>query len=726
MRKGAIVAVVVVGVAGLAGGGYFARAQHLGKLEGQWAAVSASEAGYAERIAACERFLSEFPADHPFGNPRAKDAARLVADLRAGLADELELQEEERRRLAAEKEAEAARLAEAEALAKAAAAALPVREKVLDVLRDRLFALWGEAVDIGRGSVFLHLENRGVHEVGFGIVERGPAPDAFGARLLAPEAVAEALGRAVYDAKARRVDKDALRVFLAAAYVGPDEPVLGMTAKAIYPAFRRRVRNELRLYRGATRQLGAPLADLKAEWLEGAPAASEAGRDWRPFYKSLAERTDSLRAFGIGPCEVRDADLGFWIRRIDDGTAPLLGAFLEKLVREYDAEWLAALGDKPQPFAATSGWAGADPAQLVKKGASYVIEDGGETVDPCTRQFRADPPEKKPAVFDDAKTGDRLVRREALGGGWASEANGLVAFSADSKQLLVTGPDKLYWVDLATLQEARSAALSKGNGRSPRVVAGRAAIVRPVEEGGTEILDARSGGVLARFEGFVATDFDAGPTVMARLVRGANEASGRLEVRYRTGDSGWATTNISLPAERFEEVKVHPSGEVVFVRQASARAPDRTGFKAWDVGSGERRGDLDLPEVDRFSFSPNGARLCRPAPGKAEVMLEWIDVAEGHRAPDPKKRWPGKDCRFVTGERLLVQSEQAGSPHVLQLFDVASGNPVGRPVNAGWDLETAFRDLSPDGRTLLLQDPNRHALSFWSLAEPAASPKPSP
>ncbi|HEY3445381.1 MAG TPA: hypothetical protein VGK67_03410 [Myxococcales bacterium] len=726
VRKVAIAAVVLIAVAGLAGGGgYFARTRYVEKLEAEWSALTAAKSGDAERAAAFDRFLVAFPEKHLFGNPRAAEATRLAAEARAHQADEARRREEvERNRLAAAADAEAARLAEAEAQAKAAAAALPVREKVLAVLRARLFELLGDAEDLGRGSVFLHLEHQGVHEIAYGIVEAGPAPSHLGDRLLAPEAVDEALGQKVYDPAAKRVDRDALRVFLAAAYVAPDEPVLGLTAQTLYPAFRRRVRNELRLYRGLTEQLGAPLPELKAEFLKSHPGKPDVERDWREFYRFLFEKTDSLRAFGISGCELRDLDLGFWVRRIEDGTAPMLGGFLKKVVAAYDADWLAALGEKLQPFARTTGWVGADPVQLVKKGAAWVLEEGGGSVDPCARQFRADPPEKAPVTFDDARTGDRFVRKEALAAAWASEGGGDVAFTADSKQLVVAGYQQIHWVDVETLQEVRSAPLTPGTGparrRVPKVVAGRSALVRPVQEGLTEIIDLKTGGVLAKFGGFVAAAYDGGATVMASLEPRKGEQPGRIEVRYRSGDTDWATTQIALPAETFEEVKVHPSGEVVFANQTSATGPAKTGFKAWDVGSGERRPDLDLPGVSRFSLSPGGSRLCRPDEGKGEVMLEWIDAAEGHRAPEPKKRWPGKDCLWLTNDRLLVQSEPGGIQSVLQVLDVATGKPVGRPIRIpSWDLKESFRDYSPDGRWLLLEDPKRKTMLFWSLAEPA-------
>jgi len=156
----------------------------------------------------------------------------------------------------------------------------------------------------------------------------------------------------------------------------------------------------------------------------------------------------------------------------------------------------------------------------------------------------------------------------------------------------------------------------------------------------------------------------------------------------------------------------------VFARQTSATGKDKTGFKAWDVGSGERRYDLDLPGVTRLSFNPSGGRLCRPDEGKGEVMLERIDAAEGHRAPEPRKRWPGVDCLWLTSDRLLVQSERAGIRSVLEVVDVATGKTVGRPVRVpGADLRQAFRDLSPDGRWLLLEDPRRRSLLLWSLAQ---------
>ena len=104
------------------------------------------------------------------------------------------------------------------------------------------------------------------------------------------------------------------------------------------------------------------------------------------------------------------------------------------------------------------------------------------------------------------------------------------------------------------------------------------------------------------------------------------------------------------------------------------------------------------------------------------MLLEWIDVAEGHRAPEPKKRWPGKDCRWLTNDRVLVQREPNGIHTVLEVVDSATGATIGRRIRIpNWDLRNSFKDLSPDGRFLLLEN-GQKSLLLWSLG--AGTPPP--
>ncbi|NMO15748.1 hypothetical protein HPC49_03315 [Pyxidicoccus fallax] len=384
--------------------------RHLEALEADWRRTSGNvPAGDAERVAHFEAFLQRFPAQHPHGNPHAAQARQQLEEARTQLRERLAA-EEQRRRLA---------------------------ESVRPVIEEALFLLAGRIEDIWRDTHVARLEHAGVH-----LVTRGTFMERAWMRLKGPPltALRKTLGASIYDTTKKRYDPDALAKFLDVAWLPPDTPLLGTLTQKLYPVFRRRLRYELLLYTSLAKnyaprreelekdfgllqllQRNHRLGDPVSYWAE---VRHRGEKDRRLFYGYLYYRQNVDGLMGIAPGEVDHLDVGFWVRRFEDGTARMLGDFLRKVAQAYDAAWLASVDAGAfKPFMAEKAWIHSEyspwrDASQIRYHKTWPKGDGiehmlGEDPEPTFithhKLVRFDPPEP-PEEFHDTTTGDRLLR----------------------------------------------------------------------------------------------------------------------------------------------------------------------------------------------------------------------------------------------------------------------------------------------------------------------------
>lgn len=129
------------------------------------------------------------------------------------------------------------------------------------------------------------------------------------------------------------IDPLALKSLLDALYVEPDKSLLGATAKDIYPLLRPIV-YEFVMTQRAIRVLGKEksLGEFNA-------AMAKTATDKRAmlnFYKDFATQNNLGMLAGLEANRSHAQITGFWLRRLADGSEPVLDVFFKKMLKDYD------------------------------------------------------------------------------------------------------------------------------------------------------------------------------------------------------------------------------------------------------------------------------------------------------------------------------------------------------------------------------------------------------
>lgn len=586
--------------------------------------------------------------------------------------------------------------------------------------------------DIRRESQFIRVQSEGVHQVRYGISTESPRD--LAQRAYPRDGLWKALGRPAYDPEQKRVDPQAIKELLDEAFIAPSEPLLGTTAQNLYPVFRRRLRNEMLVYLGMVR-LAPDLPRLEREFkadpwkhFGSQEQGGDAPEGRLAFYWHLFCELDGLGSFGVAPGELTSRDLGFWVRRFEDGTAPILGAFMQRVLEAYDPHWLrqsarAARVTKRVYFGDVAATlVGLKPGEFLWPNA-VILRDGEEEQETVPWDgIRADPPTRAGTSFADKDTGDRLVAELPVDFQFER-------VSPDGKNVIVVERDSLIWLDLKTLEERRRVPIpfaNPGANASIRSVtldpSGTLLVIRGGEA--SAVVDALTGEVKANLPGFVALDASRGAKVLVGLV-------GSLPVVQTIGPDRKYKEQALLG--QYDAMRIHPTGNLLFGRVGHLPV-----WHAWE--SGKRKPSADPNGVADFAFSPDGARLCQ-VEMDGTVTAATFDLRAGKPKPIPGRRWSGRDCEWLAPNRLVVHSTLGeddrfvlpwGAPFldVHTVVDPESGAVIGRPLQIDW-----FRGGSPDGKWLLgsmLHDtpyePNpvtgsRTSLLFWSSGTNASLPK---
>ncbi|MFP2925087.1 WD40 repeat domain-containing protein [Pyxidicoccus sp. 3LG] len=315
-----------------------ARKKYLAQLEADWAELEKGALATPDPeddSPALVEFLTRYPETHEYGNPRADKARELM------------------NRAYWEK----ARLREAAEL----------QSKVAPLAASFLFR---RAVDASPGQFYRDPEPLHVialrHE-GLRLLTRGREESSLGYLVrAAPLAeLRELVGSAIYDEEEHRYDGEELGRLLAAAYVPPDAPLLGQASREVYKLFRPFVRFQARLYRVLVQQQEAireyeralqqgeahlPKLDWNSEerWDEGELRFAnydshnyfdEPAKDRRHFYRAVTLELGLDAKAGLERRKFDYLDVGFWLRRFEDGTADTLGNFLLHVLEGHDPDF---------------------------------------------------------------------------------------------------------------------------------------------------------------------------------------------------------------------------------------------------------------------------------------------------------------------------------------------------------------------------------------------------
>lgn len=686
--------------------------KYLEQMEAEWTRLSISEPlPDAERMSGYDAFLTRFPESGPHGNSHAAEARRRRDEARARL----------------------------DVLTKR-------RTQLLPLVADTLFKLASQARDYGHDPHLIRMEHQGVHLVRRGILHiatwmlKYDVPSVTRLR--------EVMGPALYDTKRRAYDSKLLSELLEAAYLAPGTSLLGTTTDQLFPVFRHHLRVEMRLYRCATERLAPRIADFERafttarkskatrKWLEELPeddpkweldhvwdrAWWDDPSDRRSFYAWVYYEGKFTHDCGIAPGEVTPLDVGFWIRRVEDGTAPGIGAALKRVMEAYDGEWLESLelrpiserviyiDDQPKEYLGIRRMT--DPARFVVvyreppgepvPGEEFEQEEGEvKTVAEDNVSWHEEPTPPPPPEFRDEKTGDRLFRL----GEWARE----YIFLEDGKRLLAIYDKRMDQVDLETLRVERSDSFSArvypGSVDGVVLTPDRRTFLVRFEDGhrpaGVMLGNARTGESSEWLTRLTLDDLVVNAD--ASLLVG-EVSRGKWEARFRSQDGSPEVKVVSLPIDP-DRAALHPSLPLLV-------AANNSKLEVWDVSTGEKVGMAEGERITEEAFDAEGRRLFTVS----DQYVDGNDVFEGILSRlDPETKTFTVERRFkgatgghwLPGGRLLLHEGFKD----FRVVDAKTFQTVGRPVRA-----SSFAAASPDGRWLLLR--TEDDLLLWALPAP--------
>lgn len=129
-----------------------------------------------------------------------------------------------------------------------------------------------------------------------------------------------------------------LKKLLDAAWIAPDDALLGVTARDVYRVVQPGVTALAMIYKVMRDDLGKPKV-LKAyrKALKDHPDKGKAyNRDMMAFYRAFPKTHGIAEKAGVGDYYGAYVMSGFWMRRMHDGTDTLLASFMRRGLKTYD------------------------------------------------------------------------------------------------------------------------------------------------------------------------------------------------------------------------------------------------------------------------------------------------------------------------------------------------------------------------------------------------------
>ncbi len=138
------------------------------------------------------------------------------------------------------------------------------------------------------------------------------------------------LGAPLYRAEGQ-LNPDAIQALIKAGFPQPDAPLLGARAREVFQAHRPTVALFARVY----------LALLKTPGRDAARKAYLAALKQAPermpeHYRSVVDKHQLTQRISGSSPSATEMTVGFWLRRMGDGTDELLASSLKQLIQDYD------------------------------------------------------------------------------------------------------------------------------------------------------------------------------------------------------------------------------------------------------------------------------------------------------------------------------------------------------------------------------------------------------
>ncbi|WNG36651.1 hypothetical protein F0U61_25465 [Archangium violaceum] len=653
-----------------------ARDKHHEQIEAAWAALekgALTTPALEDDLQALEEFLAKYPASHEHGNPRAARAGELLAQRR------------EQVRLAKEREEKIAGLRgklaplAARFLFSLAAAAEP-RERYGDLEPLRVLALDHEGLRLlTRGRLSSSL---------WEIAREGPLAE-----------LRKVVGAALYDEKRHRYDAQALGVLLDAAYIPPDALLLGKTAQEAYLLFRPFVRTQARLYqvvahqREAIRKYEGALArgeahypDVNEErpaeqyfWNDSSMYFNEPQKDRRHFYQAVTRELGLDGKTGLARRQFDPLDVGFWLRRFEDETAGILGAFLLRVLDGYDPAY------KKELQALEGKWPPMEPRGTPSERVRPPLHEGPLVAD---RLIAVDPTWRAVAFDEDGQTlsvvTDTDFRR-------ISRADGQVLLQKALPQLEPPRPQKLSSATFSQDGSVLALAFYDSDALKDLPVC---------------LLDAKTGERLELLEdvrtlqavhlnrdgSLLAVELPSSDIVVRAIGGAPAEAEKEVEGAPDAGqDSATpAVARVRTIMKKGRLAGLHPDSSLLF-------AWADTKVTVWDTEGGEARFEQRVKKrITSAALSPDGSTLFLGHEDGASLVH--FDVDEGRLSPGATlKGLSFPRGVFTQSGELVVVNTTDGATRVLEVSKGKfwPGGVQGRRVLA----------ISPDEELLLMQPP---------------------
>lgn len=129
------------------------------------------------------------------------------------------------------------------------------------------------------------------------------------------------------------LDAEMLKTLIGKVQFGASDKVLGIPAPAVYASFKPTLREYALVYR-TLKKIGPDV--VKAEFKAALADAGDDKEAMSMFYRRFVNTNDVVALSGLTKSNRHAVSTGFWMRRMADGTLPIVEETLKKMLVEFD------------------------------------------------------------------------------------------------------------------------------------------------------------------------------------------------------------------------------------------------------------------------------------------------------------------------------------------------------------------------------------------------------